>query len=131
MPFLSTFFPMIENTAQGVRGIDQRMKDLTRLFQATRWVRFRHVTAPHILPYVMAGLKIGTLQAISGVIVAEFVAPEQGLGFMLILGQQFARTELTFAAIFLVAVLGVGFYKTVELTERRVVFWETKAGGRL
>lgn len=123
MPFLFAFFPVMENVVTGVKGVNQNLRNLSRMYQSSRWFRFRYITMPSALPYVMAGLKIGIAQAVSGVIIAELVAPERGIGYMLILGQQHGATTLTFSGIVLAAIVGIILYKAIEIIEFRLIFW--------
>jgi len=124
IPVLLVFFPVLENTLGGLKGIPEEMKDLSRNYQSSLYFRYRHVFLPHALPHIGAGLKIGMKQAVIGVIVAEFVAPEQGLGYFMILGTQVGQPTITWIAIVLVAVYGLVLYKVVEVTEQRLIFWK-------
>lgn len=123
MPFFLVFFPIVENTTAGFNGVDREMLDMSRMYQASEWFRFKNILGPYAVPYIMAGHKIGIRESVIGVIIAEFVAPEQGLGYMIILGEDFSQTAFSFAAILVVAVLGITLYKLFEFAESQIVFW--------
>ena len=109
--WIVAFFPILSNTAIGLRSADHNLRDMFRLYQATPWQRLRYLLIPSALPYFMAALKIAGGLALIGAVVAEFVAGTAGQNTGLasrILESSF-RNEIPrmFAALFLVSVLGV------------------------
>ena len=112
--WIVAFFPILSNTAIGLRSADHNLRDMFRLYQATPWQRLRYLLAPSALPYFMAALKIAGGLSLIGAVVAEFVAGTAGQNTGLasrILESSF-RNEIPrmFAALFLVSVLGVGIF---------------------
>ncbi|GLR50288.1 ABC transporter permease [Shinella yambaruensis] len=112
--WIVAFFPILSNTAIGLRSADHNLRDMFRLYQATPWQRLRHLLIPSALPYFMAALKIAGGLSLIGAVVAEFVAGTAGQNTGLasrILESSF-RNEIPrmFAALFLVSVLGVGIF---------------------
>lgn len=124
IPLTLVFFPIVENTVSGLNGVPEDMKNLTRVLQSSTYFKYRNVLIPYALPSIAAGLKIGMRQAVIGVIVAEFVAPEQGLGQVLILGSQLGNPVVTWSGIVIIAFLGIALYKIIEITEQRTIFWK-------
>jgi len=125
------FFPTLVNTVQGLRTVDPNAVDLLRLVAASRTQLFLKLQFPNALPYVFAGLKISIALAVIGAIVAEWIGASQGLGYLVMYGGQTLRTDLTFAALAFIAVLGMVLYLAVVLVER-LVSWEpadTPIGG--
>ena len=109
--WIVAFFPILSNTAIGLRSADHNLRDLFRLYQATPWQRLKHLLIPSALPYFMAALKIAGGLSLIGAVVAEFVAGTAGQNTGLasrILESSF-RNEIPrmFAALFLVSLLGV------------------------
>jgi NitT/TauT family transport system permease protein len=112
--WIVAFFPILSNTAIGLRSADHNLRDLFGLYQATPWQRLRYLLIPSALPYFMAALKIAGGLSLIGAVVAEFVAGTAGQNTGLasrILESGF-RNEIPrmFAALFLVSVLGVGIF---------------------
>ncbi|MGD9480097.1 UNVERIFIED_ORG: ABC transporter permease (plasmid) [Roseateles sp. XES5] len=112
--WIVAFFPILSNTAIGLRSADHNLRDMFRLYQATPWQRLRYLLIPSALPYFMAALKIAGGLSLIGAVVAEFVAGTAGQNTGLasrILESSF-RNEIPrmFAALFLVSVLGVGIF---------------------
>lgn len=109
--WIVAFFPILSNTAIGLRSADHNLRDLFTLYRATPWQRLRYLLIPSALPYFMAALKIAGGLALIGAVVAEFVAGTAGQNTGLasrILESSF-RNEipLMFAALFLVSALGI------------------------
>jgi len=109
--WLVAFFPILSNTAIGLRSADHNLRDLFTLYRATPLQRLRYLLIPSALPYFMAALKIAGGLSLIGAVVAEFVAGTAGQNTGLasrILESSF-RNEipLMFAALFLVSALGV------------------------
>ncbi|WP_232844846.1 ABC transporter permease [Paracoccus onubensis] len=123
--WIVAFFPILSNTAIGLRSADHNLRDLFRLYQATPWQRLRYLLIPSALPYFMAALKIAGGLALIGAVVAEFVAGTAGQNTGLasrILESSF-RNEIPrmFAALFLVSLLGVVIFLITSWLSRAVL----------
>ncbi|MBV6638312.1 ABC transporter permease [Mameliella alba] len=123
--WIVAFFPILSNTAIGLRSADHNLRDLFRLYQATPWQRLRHLLIPSALPYFMAALKIAGGLSLIGAVVAEFVAGTAGQNTGLasrILESSF-RNEIPrmFAALFLVSLLGVIIFLITSWLSRAVL----------
>ena len=130
VPVLLVFFPIMENTLEGIKTVPEGFRNLATASNATLGFQFRHVKLPYALPQMMAGLKIGIRQAVVGVIVAEFIAPEQGLGELIIIGTEIGQPLVSFGAILSIIVIGLVLYGIVEMVDRRMVFWNSGGGDR-
>lgn len=130
VPVLLVFFPVMENTLEGLKTVPEGFDNLSKSVNATLAFKFRHVRLPYALPHTVAGLKIGMRQAVVGVIVAEFIAPEQGLGELIIIGTEIGQPLVSFGAILSIIVIGLGLYSIIELVDRKVVFWTSRGEGQ-
>ena len=74
------FFPVLSNTTLGLNSTDHNLRDLFRIYGATRWQKLRYLQIPAALPYFLGGLRIAGGLALIGAIVAEFVAGTGGIG---------------------------------------------------
>jgi NitT/TauT family transport system permease protein len=123
--WIVAFFPILSNTAIGLRSADHNLKDLFSLYKATPWQRLRYLLFPSALPYFMAALKIAGGLSLIGAVVAEFVAGTAGQNKGLasrILESSF-RFEIPrmFAALFLVSVLGISIFLLTSLLSHMVL----------
>ena len=105
--FLISFFPIIINTAVGLRSISPEMIDLARSMGATRLQIFTRFRLPTSLPYLFSGLKVASTLAVVGAVVGEFVGADKGLGYLLLVANSNLLTALMFAAIFALTAQGL------------------------
>ncbi|RME37243.1 MAG: ABC transporter permease [Thermoflexia bacterium] len=115
---LVVFFPILVNTIVGVRSVEPELRDLMRTLEAGRWKTFRLLEVPAALPVLLSGLKIGATLSVIGAVVGEFVASNQGLGYLIKQGQQLYDTPLVFVGIGMLVALAQTLYGTVTLAER-------------
>ncbi|MEY8837692.1 ABC transporter permease [Cribrihabitans sp. XS_ASV171] len=123
--WIVAFFPILSNTAIGLRSADHNLRDLFTLYQATPLQRLRFLLVPSALPYFMAALKIAGGLALIGAVVAEFVAGTAGQNTGLasrILESSF-RQEIPrmFAALFLVSMLGIVIFLATSFLSKAVL----------
>ena len=119
----SVFFPVLINTAAGVRAVEPVALDVARTFgsgtRRTLWA----VVLPASLPYIMAGLRVSLALALIVTVVAEMIAGSAGLGFHLMTMQYAMRAADMYAAILLLAVVGYALNRAMLAVERRVLHW--------
>lgn len=132
--WIVAFFPILSNTAAGLRSADAGQADLFALYGATRWQRLRWLLAPTALPYFLAGLRISANLALVGAIVAEFVVASQmdnpGLASTILTSQDRLDTPLMFAALALVSLTGVAIYFATHVLNRVLLGgWHDRMGG--
>jgi putative riboflavin transport system permease protein len=121
---LIVFFPMVVNTALGLRTLDRDVLDAARVAGAEGWALFRYMEFPLALPSILAGLRVGLTLSITGAIVGEFVAGGQGLGELLIVATSQSDRSLEFATLLTLALLAATLYGLARLAERRFSYME-------
>ena len=84
---------------------------------------FVKIRFPSALPNIFAGLKVAVTLAVVGAIVGEFIQADQGLGYALLQANAVLNTKLGFAAIIVLAALGVVMFVIVDVIERRLIPW--------
>lgn len=120
---LVTFFPILINTLQGLRVTNRDEYDLLQSLGASRVQLFRYVRLPRSLPYVFAGLRVGSVFALIGAVVAEFVGSRNGLGALIILARSQFNVPAVWALLFNLMVMGVIIYALTSWAERKLLFW--------
>lgn len=120
---LISFFPIVINAVVGFRSLDKDMHDLGRSIGISEWKNFFYLRLPHALPHLFGGVKVGVTLAVVGAIVGEFVASEQGLGYLQLTANARLDTPLVFATLFTLAIIGILLFATVHLTEKLVMPW--------
>ncbi len=116
--WIVAFFPVLSNTTLGLNSADHNLRDLFRIYGATRWQRLRHLQLPSALPYFLGGLRIAGGLALIGAVVAEFVAGTGGRASGLAFRIQEAGYQLNiprmFAGLVLIAATGVVIYAALS-----------------
>jgi NitT/TauT family transport system permease protein len=118
---LICFFPLMENTLTGLGHIDPQRLQLFRMLGATRWQTLVRLKLPTGLPGILAGLRLAVVLALVGAVVGEFIGASTGLGAVIIASQGMMDTSLMFAALVLIAAIGLLLYQATLLLERRLL----------
>ena len=125
---LTIFFPVLISTIVGLRTVEERLMDLMRSLQASRWQIFRFLELPAALPVLLGGLKIGVTLSVIGAVVGEFAQSDRGLGFLVNLANSgLFDTALMFVALFVLMTIALGLYGLVSGLEALLLGW--KKGG--
>jgi NitT/TauT family transport system permease protein len=119
--FLIAFFPIVINTAVGLASIEPEKIYLARSMGFGAAETFFKIRLPSALPAIFGGLKISITLAVVGAVVGEFVGGDAGLGYLLMVANGSMDTQLLFAGIVGLTILGVVLYLLVELAERMAV----------
>lgn len=116
--FVIAFFPVVVTGVDGLRSVDPEPgRALRTLGAGRRWI-FCHVALPGALPALFSGLKLAAVFSVTGAVVAEYVGADRGLGYLTEFTTAQFRTAQSFAAVALLAVIGVGFFLVVAAAER-------------
>ncbi|GIH17768.1 amino acid ABC transporter permease [Rugosimonospora africana] len=125
--FLSAVLPILMNTVSGVQAADANLLRVARSFCAGELQTFRTVIVPGAVPYVVTGIRLGIGHGLVGMIVAELVSSTAGLGYTIeIAGNNFQTPDM-FAAVFVVAMIGVILTNALKGLERYLDRWRPKA----
>jgi len=120
---LQGFFPICLLVAGGVRDIDRQPIVIARSMGATTGQIYRKVIFPAVLPAVLAGMRLGIVFCLLGVLVVEMFGGIRGMGFLLTtLANAFRAAEL-FAATALVSVLSIAVVLALESLNRHLGRW--------
>jgi NitT/TauT family transport system permease protein len=121
--FLISFFPIVIDSAVGLRSMSSEMLDLARSMGASRTQIFTRFRLPTSLPYLFSGLKVAATLAIAGAVVGEFVGADKGLGYLLLVTNSNMETSLMFATLVALTFIGLIFFYLVELLEALLIPW--------
>ncbi len=122
-------FPILVNTADGVRGIPLEVRDTASMLHVGRVERVVRIYLPSALPSIMAGLRIAVSLGLVLVIVSEFVGEQNGIGYYLLRQQSEYDYPELYAGILFLGVLGYGLNRLFLVVERRVLAWHYGAAG--
>lgn len=127
LAWIVAFFPMLSNTAIGMKSADRGLSDVFRLYRATRWQRFRRLQLPSALPYILAGARISSGLSVIGAVVAEFVGGSgsfTGLAWVIIEAGTLLNVPRMFAALFVLSAFGLSiWYLTATVQKALLQRW--------
>jgi len=128
--FIVSIFPVIANALSGILSTDPALRDLFRLYGASKGATLFKLRFPAALPQILTGLRVAAGLAVIGAIVGEFMGGE-GLGSIVDVARTQQRVDKVFAAVLLASVLGLALFGMINLisyvTLRR---WHASEQGR-
>ena len=121
--FALAVFPFIFNAYAGVRAVDRLLINVVRSLGGSEMDLYFKVIVPSVLPYIVAGARIAIGRALVGVLVGEFFAASEGIGFAIArYGDLFALDKM-FACILVVMIIAVIFTEGIRWAERTAFPW--------
>jgi NitT/TauT family transport system permease protein len=121
--FLLSFFPVVVSAVTAFRSVDADIMDLAKATGAGAWRIFWKVQVPHALPTLFTGIKVAAALSSTAAVVAEFVASDRGLGYLLLEYNGTLNTSMAFAVIIVLSAMGLALYGIVEIVERLMIPW--------
>uniref|UniRef100_A0A7D5KLJ5 ABC transporter permease subunit n=2 Tax=Natrinema halophilum TaxID=1699371 RepID=A0A7D5KLJ5_9EURY len=115
------FFPVFINTLTGMSQTKEEFKYLGDVIGASRWQMLRYIKIWEALPHIASSTRIAVQLSLVGVIIAEFLATGDGLGFLIVRATQRAEIGFAFGTIIVIMLVAVAFYKIVSLALDQVV----------
>jgi len=124
LAFVIAFFPKVVKSYAGILSTDPLMVRMAHAFSSNRWTVFCKIEFLNALPYIFSGHKIGITFAVIGIIVAEFVTVQKGLGYLIVFAEGNIDTPLLMAALTVPSIVGVVLYAAVVALEKLIVTWD-------
>ena len=120
---LITFFPVLVNGLIGLRSVNPGSLDFFRSVNASRREIFVKLRVPSSLPYLFAAFRIAIPLSVIGAVVGEWFTGDRGLGSVIIVAHNNLDMPTLFAAVLVLALMGIGLTILTSYVERRVLFW--------
>lgn len=127
---ISVFFVVQINTLAGITQIDGRITEAARAYNAGGWRLFRYVLLPAALPAIMTGLRVSAGMAVIVITAVEFVASNNGLGYLIWNSWQLFQPQTMFVGLITVSLIGAIVTGLVILLERAMLPWRYAKGPR-
>jgi len=125
--FLIAFFPITVNVATGIVTMEPELTDVLRSLGASKADILWRVGLPRSLPYFFASLKIAITLAFVGAVISETVASNVGIGYLMLSASSTFRVPLVFAALLVIAAMGILMYAVAALFEQRYTGWASRS----
>ncbi|PBC01295.1 ABC transporter permease [Mesorhizobium sp. WSM3860] len=126
--FWATLFPLLLNTISGVKEVDPKLLEMARVYGARRLTIFRRVVLPGAVPSIFVGLRLGATTALLLLIASEMIGANKGIGFQVMNAQYNFQIPLMFAAIVILAALGLIANQALVGLQRRLCRWSNSVG---
>ena len=126
LAFSLVFFIVVINTEAGVRSIDPDLTVMARVMGATERQRFIKVVLPGALPAIFAGLRLGVVYSLLGVVVGEMIAAKWGLGQQAIEYSNNYEPAGVFGVLAVLASIAICLNEIMVRTERHLGRWKDK-----
>jgi sulfonate transport system permease protein len=120
---LAAGLPIYINVHAGIREADPQLVEAAAVLGYTRWQRLRHVILPAAVPHTLVGVRLGVASAWLALVVAETIATDSGIGFMINNARDFLRTDIVIVGLLVYAVIGLLMDTVVRLIERWMLRW--------
>jgi putative hydroxymethylpyrimidine transport system permease protein len=114
MALLIIYFPVTSAFFDGLMATPRGMLDLARVMNARPWRIMTHIRIPAGLPGLASGLRLAAVYAPIGAIIGEWVGASQGLGYLMLLANGRAKTDLMFAALIVIVIITLSLHASVE-----------------
>jgi NitT/TauT family transport system permease protein len=123
--FLIAVFAIVIEMVLGLKSVPPDILDLAKSLRGGRLATLWRIRFPCALPSLFAGMKVAISLALVGAIVGEFVSSQRGLGYVILIAQGTFDTARVFAAIMVLAVMGVVLFWLVASAERLAIPWHS------
>ena len=123
---LGVFFPIYLDTYHGIRFVDQQLLEMGRAYGMGPWKLFWNIVFPGALPSVLVGVRQGLGRMWTTLIVAETVAANSGLGFMVTNAREYMQLNIIVMGIVIYALLGILSDAAANTVEHFMLNWRRK-----
>lgn len=124
---LFTVFPILINTVQGVKNVDDSLLEVARSFRSPERRTWIDVIIPSAMPFIVTGLRLAVGRSLVGMVLAEFYTAITGLGYMIVKYANAFATAKLFVPIVVIGALGVTLTAALNLLEKRLAPWRTRS----
>jgi NitT/TauT family transport system permease protein len=129
--FLIAVFAIVIDAVLGLKSVPPDILDLARSLRGGRLATLWRIRFPCALPSLFAGMKVAIGLALVGAIVGEFVSSQRGLGYVILSAQGMFDTARVFAAILVLAVMGIALFWLIAWLERFAIPWHASQRGHV
>jgi len=126
---IGSFFPLYINTFMGIRNVDNKLFEVSRVLGFSPYQKLRRLILPAALPGILLGLRLSLAVAWIGLVVAELIGSQSGIGFLINEAKQNSNTEVVFVGIIIFAIVGKLIDSLFRIIERKFLFWRDSYEG--
>jgi len=125
---VGVFFPVYLGVMDAILSVDRKIVEVGRIFRLSGFAMIRRILLPAVLPAYVVALRVGLGLGWMFVVAAEFMGASEGLGYLLIDGQQLGKPAQILAAIVIFAILGKTTDWLIEISAAPFLRWQDAFG---
>lgn len=125
--FKITVVAIILNTAAGIKFLDPVWLELAKSLRLSKWETTYKIRFPGALPFIITGMRLGVGRALLAVVVAELMAANAGLGYLLRDASETWDSPKLFVTVILLALIGLTSFNLIKRLEQRMAPWRQSA----
>lgn len=122
--FFAAFVPCLINSYTGIRQTSQVLINVAKTCGASNFTIFWKIGIPSAMTMTFAGIRVALGNAWATLVAAEMLSAASGLGYMILMGRQFARPDLIILGIVIIGAIGTIFTSLLGLAENKVLGWK-------
>jgi len=127
---VGVFFPVYLGVMGAILSVDRKIVEVGRVYRLSGFAMIRRILLPAVLPAYVVALRVGLGLGWMFVVAAEFMGASEGLGYLLIDGQQLGKPAQILAAIVIFAILGKLTDWLIEVAAAPLLRWQDAFGAR-
>jgi sulfonate transport system permease protein len=120
---VGAFFPILLNTVDGIKNIDPRYFELSKVYETEYSRVVTRIILPGALPFMMTGFRIGLSNAWICVVAAEMIAATRGIGYMLMDGRSLARPDMVILGMLVIGIVGKIMDDALRYISKKIIRW--------
>jgi ABC-type nitrate/sulfonate/bicarbonate transport system permease component len=120
---MTCFFPVVVNTYAGVKNVDKYLIWNATTKGASGRQILQKVILPAALPFIFTGIRVASSFAFILIVASEMIAANNGLGYFIIAAERTFNSDVMFAGIILIGILGFGFDRLILYLQKRLFVW--------
>lgn len=124
LAFTLVVFVITINTRAGIASADPELLRLAVVMGANKWERFYKVLLPVAIPSIFAGLRLGLIYSLLGVVGAELIASDSGLGTQVAASSAAFDLGTVYAALIVLAIIAAAFNTAAGRIEKSILRWQ-------
>ncbi len=124
--FIGGFVNIVVNTFAGARQVDEKMLGVAYMLGASPTQAFFRVVIPSCVPYIFSGMQVGLSTCWMAVLAAEMVSSYEGVGWVIVAGQDTSDMAQIFVGIIAIAVTGLLLAMSMRVAERILCRWKER-----
>lgn len=122
--FFSAFIPCVINAYTGIKQTSPVLINVAKTCGASNFTVFCKIGVPSAMTMTFAGVRVALGNAWATLVAAEMLAASAGLGYMILMGRQFARPDLIILGILVIGIIGALFTWMLGIVENKVLGWK-------